>query len=52
MEKNWKTELKKYIDEARGLGLFMISAGFFDAVCNTRAFHFVTSFLLPCYAGF
>jgi aquaporin Z len=32
MEKNWKTELKKYIDEARGLGLFMISAGFFDAV--------------------
>jgi aquaporin Z len=32
MRKNWKTELRKYIDEARGLGLFMISAAFFDAL--------------------
>ncbi|WP_428328001.1 MIP/aquaporin family protein [Mucilaginibacter sp.] len=31
MKKTWKTELQKYVDEARGLGLFMISAAFFDA---------------------
>jgi aquaporin Z len=32
VEKNWKTELRKYVEEAIGLGIFMISAGFFDAV--------------------
>jgi aquaporin Z len=32
MKKNWTKELKKYFDEARGLGLFMISAAFFDAL--------------------
>jgi aquaporin Z len=32
MKKNWTKELKKYVDEARGLGLFMISAAFFDAL--------------------
>jgi aquaporin Z len=32
MKKNWKAEFRKYVDEARGLGLFMISAAFFDAL--------------------
>jgi aquaporin Z len=32
VKRNWKTELRKYIDEALGLGIFMISASFFDAV--------------------
>jgi aquaporin Z len=32
LEKNWKTELQKYADEAFGLGLFMVSASFFDAL--------------------
>jgi len=32
VKKNWKTELRKYIDEALGLGIFMISASFFDAI--------------------
>ena len=32
MKKSWKTELQKYIDEALGLGLFMVSACFFDAL--------------------
>jgi aquaporin Z len=32
MKKNWTKEVKKYVDEARGLGLFMISAAFFDAL--------------------
>jgi aquaporin Z len=30
--RTWKEEINKYIDEARGLGIFMFSAGFFDAV--------------------
>lgn len=29
---DWKTKLRKYIDEAWGLGIFMFSAGFFDAL--------------------
>ncbi len=32
MQKDWKTEFRKYIDEALGLGVFMFSAGFFDAL--------------------
>jgi aquaporin Z len=32
LKKGWKIELKKYIDEALGLGLFMISACFVDAL--------------------
>jgi aquaporin Z len=30
--RNRKDEINKYIDEARGLGIFMFSAGFFDAL--------------------
>jgi aquaporin Z len=32
----WPTEFKKYMDEAMGLGLFMISACFFDALIEYR----------------
>jgi aquaporin Z len=49
MTKNWKTELKKYIDEARGLGLFMISAAFFDGLLQYPGLpfrHLIASALL------
>jgi aquaporin Z len=49
MEKNWKIEFKKYIDEARGLGLFMVSASFFDAVLQYPGLpfrHLIASALL------
>jgi aquaporin Z len=49
MRKNWKTELRKYIDEARGLGLFMISAAFFDALLQYPGLplrHLIASALL------
>ena len=32
MERDGKAEFRKYIDEALGLGLFMVSAAFFDAL--------------------
>jgi len=41
--------LKKYVDEARGLGLFMVSASFFDAVLQYPGLpfqHIITSALL------
>jgi aquaporin Z len=34
LQKDWKTKLRKYIDEALGLGIFMFSAGFFDALID------------------
>ena len=49
MEKNWKIELRKYIDEGLGLGLFMISASLFDAVIEYPGLpvrHIITSALL------
>ena len=49
MERNWKTELRKYIDEALGLGIFMISASFFDALVEYPGLpfrHIIASALL------
>jgi len=49
VEKNWKIELRKYIDEGLGLGLFMISASFFDAVVEYPGLpfrHIISSALL------
>ncbi len=49
MERNWKTEVLKYLDEARGLGIFMISAAFFDALVNYPGLpfrHMISSDLL------
>jgi len=49
MEKNWKIEFKKYVDDARGLGLFMVSASFFDAVLQYPGLpfrHLIASALL------
>ena len=49
IKKNWKTELKKYIDEARGLGIFMFSAGFFDGLVQYPGLpvrHFISSAFL------
>jgi aquaporin Z len=49
MEKNWKAGLRKYIDEARGLGFFMISAAFFDALLQYPGLpfrHFIISAFL------
>ncbi len=49
MENNRKTELRKYIDEGLGLGLFMVSASFFDAVIEYPGLpvrHIISSELL------
>ena len=49
MKKTGKAELQKYVDEARGLGLFMISAGFFDALIQYPGLpfrHMIASALL------
>jgi aquaporin Z len=45
---NWKIETKKYLDEGLGLGLFMVSAGFFDALIEYQGLplrHIITSSL-------
>ena len=40
MKRDWKTEIRKYMDEALGLGLFMISACFFDALLEYQGLPF------------
>ena len=49
MQSNRKNEFRKYIDEAIGLGLFMVSACFFDALIEYKGLpfrHQLTSALL------
>jgi len=48
MAEDWKMKLRKYVDEARGLGIFMFSAGFFDALVEYPGLpvrHYITSSL-------
>jgi len=49
LQSNRKNEFRKYIDEAIGLGLFMVSACFFDALVEYKGLpfrHALTSVLL------